>query len=114
MKKLIDFVPFILCLIVIFLYVKGIKKEEEFSLKLNMLNEQKKYLKNANDSLLVVNKNLSQDIDTLKIDILKLNCVLSDANIRIKKIRNGKNKIDYIDRLSASSIADSLTKHINK
>ena len=72
-------------------------------------------LKNNNDSIKLVNKEISKEIEELIISIDSTNKVLVNTENRLNDLENEDGKVsDYVRGLDADGVAESITEYLNR
>ena len=106
----------ILAVLLILSYIfrpsKGIDMYED---EINALREENERLTLSNDSIKLLNNQLDIEIKKLSELIDSTQSKLSDNEVKIKDLENGKGKVSgYVKTLNADGIAKSLTEYLNK
>ena len=102
--------------IIIILLLFNIKSDDDnYKSNIKLLELKNKQLLYDNDSLNLVNKKLTNDIERIRIKVDSINIVLIKTEVKIKKIKHEKIRIiNHINSLYADSIAIYFSNYIDK
>lgn len=102
--------------IIIILLLFNIKSDNDiYKSNIKVLELKNKKLLYNNDSLYLVNKKLTNDIEHIRIKVDSINIVLIKTEVKIKKIKHEKIRIiNHINGLHADSVAIYFSNYINK
>lgn len=102
--------------IIITLLLFNIKSDNDiYKSNIKVLELKNKQLLYNNDSLYLVNKKLTNDIERIRIKVDSINIVLIKTEVKIKKIKHEKIRIiNHINGLHADSVAIYFSNYINK
>ena len=102
--------------IIIILLLFNIKSDDDdYKSNIKLLELKNKQLLYDNDSLNLVNKKLTNDIENIRIKVDSINIVLIKTEVKIKKIKHEKIRIiNHINSLHADSVAIYLSNYIDK
>lgn len=102
--------------IIIILLLFNIKSDDDnYKSNIKLLELKNKQLLYDNDSLSLVNKKLTNDIENIRIKVDSINIVLIKTEVKIKKIKHEKIRIiNHINGLHADSVAIYFSNYIDK
>lgn len=106
-------IMFVLVSLILLFRLKN--NNDNYTTNINKLEHINDSLMNNSDSLKLVNLKLTNDINKINKTVDSVNIVLTNVEVRIKNIKNGKTKIiNHLSNLSADSVAIYLTDYIKK
>ena len=103
------------CLLIIGFVFRNKETIVDRSSEIKTLNETNKFLLNKNNDLFLVIDSLNNRIDSNKLLLDKNDYKVKELQIKIKKLKDEKNKISaVVNSMSSNDITISFTNYLNK
>jgi chromosome segregation ATPase len=109
------FIIVLAALLVLSMVFRPSKEIDTYEDEINLLKQQNKELLLSNDSLQVMNQQLSEEIQDILVTIDSTEAKLKDTENQLNDLEDGKVIVhDRVRNLNADGIASELTDYLNR